>query len=98
MEKKKWYKLDTAALIFPAIKQHNWNNIFRVSVSLKEDVDPSVLQTAVINLMPRFPSFYVRLRRGLFWNYLEGIEEPPVVRRDYEEASMCVRLPVSICA
>ena len=83
MEKKKWYKLDTAALIFPAIKQHNWNNIFRVSVSLKEDVDPSVLQTAVINLMPRFPSFYVRLRRGLFWNYLEGIDEPPVVRRDY---------------
>lgn len=81
--KKKWYRLDTAALIFPAIKQHNWNNLFRVSATLTEDVDPSVLQTAVINLMPRFPSFYVRLRRGLFWNYLEQLDSPPVIREDY---------------
>ena len=83
MKSSRWYKLDTAALIFPAIKQHNWNNVFRVSATLREDVDPSVLQTAVINLMPRFPSFYVRLRKGLFWNYLEKIEQPPVVMQDY---------------
>ena len=80
---KKWYRLDTAALIFPAIKQHNWNNVFRVSVTLKEDVDPAILQTAVANLMPRFPSFYVRLKRGLFWNYLEALDSPPQVREDY---------------
>jgi len=79
----KWYRLDTAALIFPAIKQHNWNNLFRVSATLNEEVDPSVLQTAVINLMPRFPSFYVKLRRGMFWNYLEALDSPPVVREDY---------------
>ncbi len=78
-----WYRLDTAALIFPAIKQHNWNNLFRVSATLREEVDPSVLQTAVINLMQRFPSFYVRLRKGFFWNYLEKLDSPPVVRKDY---------------
>ncbi len=99
---KKWYRLDTAALIFPAIKQHNWNNVFRVSADLTEEIDPSVLQTAVINLMPRFPSFYVRLRRGLFWNYLEELEHPPTVREDYaypltfmgsrEMSSCCLRV------
>ncbi|MBR5065398.1 MAG: alcohol acetyltransferase, partial [Oscillospiraceae bacterium] len=83
MRNIRWFRLDTAALIFPAIKEHNWNNLFRVSATLKEEVDPSVLQTAVINLMPRFPSFYVRLRKGLFWNYLQNIESPPVVREDY---------------
>ena len=75
--------MDTAALIFPAIKGNNWNNLFRVSATLKEEVDPSVLQTAVINLMPRFPSFYVKLRKGLFWNYLQNIDSPPAVREDY---------------
>ena len=83
MKTIRWFRLDTAALIFPAIKEHNWNNLFRVSATLKEEVDPSVLQTAVINLMPRFPSFYVRLRKGLFWNYLQNIETPPVVQEDY---------------
>ncbi len=83
MRNIRWFRLDTAALIFPAIKEHNWNNLFRVSATLKEEVDPSVLQTAVINLMPRFPSFYVRLRKGLFWNYLQSIDSPPVVQEDY---------------
>lgn len=28
---KKWFRLDTAALIFPAIMNHKWSNAFRVS-------------------------------------------------------------------
>ena len=41
--KKQWYRLDNAALIFPAIIRKNWNNVFRVSATLKEPVDPEVL-------------------------------------------------------
>ena len=62
-----WMPLDNAALIFPAIRRKNWNNVFRESVTLTEDVDPQLLQRAVDELMPRFPSFYLRLRRGVFW-------------------------------
>ncbi len=78
-----WMPLDNAALIFPAIRRRNWNNVFRESVTLTEDIDPILLQQAVEELMPRFPSFYLRLRRGVFWYYLEEVKSPPKVQEDY---------------
>ena len=80
---KVWMPLDNAALIFPAIRRRNWNNVFRESITLTEDVDPAILQQAVNDLSPRFPSFYLRLRRGVFWYYLEEVDEPPRVQEDY---------------
>ena len=78
-----WMPLDNAALIFPAIRRKNWNNVFRQSITLREDVDPALLQRAVDQLMPRFPSFYLRLKRGVFWYYLEEVKAPPTVQEDY---------------
>ena len=54
--RKQWYRLDNAALIFPAIIRKNWNNVFRVSATLKEPVDPEVLNRAIAELKPRFPT------------------------------------------
>ena len=76
-------RLDNAALIFPAVRRRRWANAFRVSATLAEPVDPAVLQQAVEDLMPRFPSMYVRLRTGVFWYYLEELETPPTVHEDY---------------
>ena len=76
-------RLDNAALIFPAIRQRRWVNAFRVSATLTEPVDPALLQQAVTDLAPRFPSMYVRLKTGVFWHYLEGLPEPPRVREDF---------------
>lgn len=97
-----WYRLDNAALIFPAVRGHNWTNVFRESMTLTEKVDPVLLQQAVQELMPRFPSFYVRLRTGVFWYYLEALHEPPTVRQDFayplthmsspELRSCCIRV------
>ncbi len=80
---KNWMRLDNAALIFPAIRRRRWVNAFRVSATLTEPVDPAVLQQAVAELAPRFPSMYVRLRTGVFWYYLEELPAPPTVREDY---------------
>lgn len=76
-------RLDNAALIFPAIRQRRWVNVFRVSATLTEPVDPTLLQQAVTELKPRFPSMYVRLRTGVFWYYLEEISGVPQVREDF---------------
>jgi len=81
--KKYWYKLDTAALIFPAIRNRKWANLFRVSARLHEDIDPEILQKAVIDLKKRFPTFYVRLCPGLFWYRLEESKTLPEVSQDY---------------
>ena len=79
----KWYRLDTAALIFPAITRRDWSNAFRVSACLRDDVDAEVLQQAVDELRPRFPSYYVTLRKGMFWYYLEESRERVKVQSDY---------------
>ena len=80
---KKWFRLDTAALIFPAIARKNWRNSFRMSATLSELVDPEILQQAVGDLKARFPSFYVSLHCGAFWYYLEESSEKVVVEEDY---------------
>ena len=37
--KEKWYKLDTAAKIFPAISDKDGGNYFRVCAVLKEKIE-----------------------------------------------------------
>ena len=76
----RWMRLDNAAKIYPAAKRRNWNNFFRVSATLTEPVDVAVLQTALDVTARRFPSIAVRLRRGMFWYYLEQIPQPPAVQ------------------
>ena len=80
---KKWFRLDTAALIFPAIARRDWSNAFRVSATLAEAVDPELLRRAADDLRPRFPSFFVTLRKGFFWYYLEESGQPVRVQDDY---------------
>lgn len=84
MEKKnlRWMRLDNAGTIFPAAKRKRWVNIFRVSVDLKEEIDPILLQSALNNIIKRFPSIAVRLNKGMFWYYLEEIPEAPKVIKD----------------
>ena len=81
--RKQWYRLDNAALIFPAVMRKNWNNVFRVSATLKDTVDPGLLSRAAAELLPRFPAIFVRLRTGFFWYYLETVAEAPKAEEDY---------------
>lgn len=77
-----WIKLDTAAKLYPSISQTHNNTTFRLNVELYKDVDKDLLQQALVKIMPRFPSFAVALKRGLFWYYLEHNNAVPLVRED----------------
>ncbi len=74
---RNWLKLDNAAKIYPAARKRKWSNVFRVSATLNEDIDIKVLKNATRVTASRFPSIAVRLRRGLFWYYLEKIDSIP---------------------
>lgn len=74
-----WLRLDNAAKLYPAVRTKNWSNVFRLSVNLTERVDPQILQTALEGTIKRFPSIAMRLCRGFFWYYLEGVKETPRV-------------------
>ena len=80
--KLRWLKLDNAAKIYPAARRQNWSNVFRLSVTLNEPVDSAVLQAALDVTVRRFPSIAARLRRGVFWYYLQQLEHAPIVRSD----------------
>ena len=76
----RWMRLDNAAKIYPAAKRRNWNNFFRISATLAEPVDRAVLAAALDVTVRRFPSIAVRLRRGVFWYYLEEIPHTPPIQ------------------
>lgn len=78
----RWMKLDNAAKIYPAAMRRNWSNVFRESITLNEDIDPDILQSALEVTVRRFPSMAVRMRKGAFWYYLEQLEHAPGVQED----------------
>lgn len=86
---RKWYKLDNAGKLYPAIANARWSSVFRASILLKETVSPQVLQQAVDRVMPRFPTMAVRMRRGFFWYYLEANDKQLPVLPD--EGHPCMR-------
>ena len=78
----RWVRLDNAAKIYPAARRRNWSNVFRQSVTLYEDVDVAVLRSALDVTVKRFPSIAARLRKGLFWYYLQQVESAPDIMEE----------------
>ena len=80
--KLRWMPLDNAAKIYPAARSQNWSSIFRLSATLTEEVDVEILQSALDVTVRRFPSIAARLRKGVFWYYLQQVDAPPKVRQE----------------
>lgn len=80
--KLRWLPLDNAGKIYPAARRQHWSNVFRLSATLKEEVDMQVMQSALDVTVRRFPSIAVRLRRGMFWYYLQQLSEVPRIREE----------------
>lgn len=80
--KKRWRKLDNTAKIFPVIANETMSQVFRISVTLKQPVDPEILQQALEEILPFIRNFRVKLRRGLFWYYFEENGKIPQVQRE----------------
>ena len=78
-----WYRLDLSAIVYPTLQRRDFSSVYRLSVVLKEEVDPAVLQQAVDQVMPRFPTYKAAIRKGVFWRYLEPNNRPgPFVQPD----------------
>ena len=86
MEQKRtedWYRLDLSAIVYPTLQRRDFSSVYRLSLVLKEEIDPAVLQQAVDQVMPRFPTYKAAIRKGVFWRYLEPNNRPgPFVQPD----------------
>ena len=80
--KLRWMRLDNAAKIYPAALRTNWSNVFRLSATLNEDIDKAILQSALDVTARRFPSIATRLRKGVFWYYLQELEHAPTITQE----------------
>ncbi len=71
-----WFRLDNSGKIFPEVSNQRETNTFRVQVSITEKVEPEILQLAAFGMLERYPMFKVRLKHGIFWNYLDYNTKP----------------------
>ena len=95
--KLRWMRLDNAAKIYPAAKRRELDELFPpVRHADGSRSIWSVLRAALDVTVRRFPSIAVRLRRGVFWYYLEQITKAPR-HRGGQELSARPR-PVRRCA
>lgn len=69
-------KLDNTANLFPVIVSETVSNVFRISVTLKEDVESELLQKALDKVLLYFDVFKSRMKKGIFWYYFETNRKP----------------------
>lgn len=81
----RWDKLDNTAHLFPSIAGESLTNVYRISVTLTEEIQREVLQEALDVVLPKIDGFNVRLRAGVFWYYFEenGKKAPRVQEEMY---------------
>lgn len=84
MLRREWYPLDNAANIYPVIRNKKWTPMFRFTAVMANDVDSEALYRALQSTVPRFPGYCVRLKRGLFWYYLEQKFKPVPLEEDLQ--------------
>ena len=83
MGRENWYKVDNVAKVFLATAAKRDTRTLRVSCTLWEDIDPVLLQEAVLSSIQVRPQFQVRIRRGIFWHYMEDTDLQPVVEEEH---------------
>ena len=72
----RWERLDNTAHLFPAIAGENMSNVYRFSITLKDYIEPDLLQQALDIVLPKFDGFNLRMRIGVFWYYFEENGKP----------------------
>lgn len=83
--KKKWFKLDNAAKIFPPVSNKKDPKVFRFVCVLKENIDKNILQESVNEALNFFPNFRSILKKGFFWHYLETTDFNPIIKEEKKD-------------
>ena len=83
--KRKWFKLDNAAKIFPPVSNKKDPKVFRFVCVLKENIDKDILQESVQEALNFFPNFRSILKKGFFWHYLETTDFNPIIKEEKKD-------------
>ena len=73
-------RLDNAANIYPASMSKEYCSLYRMLVTMAENIDVTLLQEALTTVAERIPTFRCTLKAGVFWWYLDRCDATPRVR------------------
>lgn len=84
MNHEKWYRVDNAAKVFLATHNQRDTRSLRFSCSLRQPVIPELLSEALSKTIKARNIFQVRIRKGMFWHYIEPTNVLPEVTEEFE--------------
>ena len=79
MTTPEWTRLENSAIIYPSCRTRKYATVYRMAITLDAPIDAGLLDRALQSVMRRFPSFRYSIRRGLFWWFLQKLENDPTV-------------------
>lgn len=93
MSSENWYRVDNVAKVFLATANKRDTRTLRLSCTLTEDIEPDILQEALLSAIQERPQFQVRIRRGVFWHYMEDTDLQPVVEEEHGRVCPMLYVP-----
>jgi len=93
MSRDNWYQVDNVAKVFLATAAKRDTRTLRVSCTLWDDIEPDILQEAVDSAIQIRPQFQVRIRRGVFWHYMEDTDIEPIVSEEHGRVCPVMYMP-----
>ena len=87
-----WRRLDNSAKIFPLIVSKDYSSVFRLSVLLKETINPDILKKAVLETLEDYKTFKVKIGKGLFWYYFEANNKEPIIELEQDYPCTVINL------
>ncbi len=64
------FDFDNSAKFYPVIASKKMQSLYCMGAVLKDEVDPEILKKAVNEVIKRFPSLKVEIKKGYSWHYL----------------------------
>ena len=92
------FPLDISAILHMGTRLENYSNMFRQDIVLKEEVDPKILQQALENLAPRFPTIIAGIHSGFFAHSIIPSEEVPQIMPDEDFMTVMSDEEIEECA
>lgn len=90
--------LDNSGIIHLATLREGKSNIFRLSVTLKDTVQPELLQEGMNAVTPRFPMLVAGIRSTIFRFLVVAVKTPPEVQPDKHPLAFMPLREIRKCA
>lgn len=80
--KQTTYAIDNSAILYLALMRHRHTNSYRFTMTMREEVDPDILQQAMERVYRRFPTIIAGFRREFFRYRVIPAASAPLVLPD----------------